>query len=144
MGQALKKLGGGRSSSRILPKKPHQQAAESRFQDPTLKGHLPGDVHPDRPYPYATPQEEEREWDRSSPTYSKMVKELAGSVVAKEAKDGDVDEHTYTRRPLPKIRNTTTTGVDEDSPAPPGKLNLKQIRQVFLSYQGLIKAIQVL
>ncbi|MCO5611137.1 hypothetical protein L7F22_065387 [Adiantum nelumboides] len=138
MGQALKKLGGGRSSSRIVPHKTHQQPAESRFQDPTLRGHLPGDVHPDPPYPDAIPQDQEREWDRSSLMYSKMVKELAGSVTTKQAGE-DVQEHTYSRRPLPRARNTTNTGFGEDSSVPPGKLNLAQIRQVFLSYQGLVK-----
>ncbi|MCO5567458.1 hypothetical protein L7F22_021149 [Adiantum nelumboides] len=88
--------------------------------------------------PDAIPQDQEREWDRSSPVYSKMVKELAGSVTTKQAGE-DVQEHTYSRRPLPRARNTTNTGFGEGSSVPPGKLNLAQIRQVLLSYQGLVK-----
>ncbi|KAH7439876.1 hypothetical protein KP509_04G079800 [Ceratopteris richardii] len=139
MGQALRKLGSARSS-RIAPSKAPHAPAESRFEDPRLKGHLTGDVNPDRPVtpdPSVIP-DQDREWDRSDPVYSTMVKKLAANVVTKKVHEVSDQEQTYARRPLPKIRNTRSTSFDEESAVPPGKLNLGQIREVFRSYQGLI------
>lgn len=40
-------------------------------------------------------------------------------------------------RPLPKLRNTTTeSGRYEERPAPPGTLNVAQLRHIMLLYQG--------
>lgn len=40
-------------------------------------------------------------------------------------------------RPLPKLRNTTTESSRyEGRPAPPGTLNVAQIRQIIMLYQG--------
>lgn len=40
-------------------------------------------------------------------------------------------------RPMPKLRNTTPeTGRYEERPAPPGTLNVAQLRQIILLYHG--------
>lgn len=40
-------------------------------------------------------------------------------------------------RPMPKLRNTTAeTGKYEERPAPPGTLNVAQLRQIILLYHG--------
>lgn len=93
-----------------------------------------------------------------------MVKTLAGNVVTTQGPKGVgevnsssllfdvicnvlsvifacvcVFQDAFMRRPLPKIRHSVNTGFDEDRSVPPGTLNLGHIRQVFLSYQGLIE-----
>ncbi|KAG8363031.1 hypothetical protein BUALT_BualtUnG0012200 [Buddleja alternifolia] len=41
------------------------------------------------------------------------------------------------KRPLPKLRNTTPdSGRYEERPAPPGTLNVAQVRQIILLHQG--------
>lgn len=40
-------------------------------------------------------------------------------------------------RPMPKLRNTTSeTARYDQRPAPPGTLNVEQLRQIILLYQG--------
>ncbi|XWS39046.1 hypothetical protein CRYUN_Cryun18bG0016400 [Craigia yunnanensis] len=40
-------------------------------------------------------------------------------------------------RPMPKLRNTTPeSGRYEERPAPPGTLNVKQLRDIMLLHQG--------
>lgn len=138
MGQALRKVTGWRGPSSVLkgtiPEA--QKPMESRFQDPRLQGHLPGDVHPDPPHPFAGPGDEAREWDKSDPMYSAMVKQLAGNVVTKQGPKG-VDKEAFFRRPLPKNRHNMGVGPDENTIVAPGTLNVGHIRQIFLSYQGL-------
>ena len=39
-------------------------------------------------------------------------------------------------RPMPKLRNTKPDSGYEETPAPPGTLNVAQLRQIILLHQG--------
>ena len=58
-------------------------------------------------------------------------------IKLKVDKEMILQDHPQFKRPLPK--NRQNTGSSESNHVPPGKLNASHIKQVFLSYQGLLE-----
>ncbi|GKB35718.1 hypothetical protein Tco_0880660 [Tanacetum coccineum] len=79
--------------------------------------------------------EEERDSE-----YDAMLSKMVGRIQTKPGGKLEMGEAFVVdkyNRPMPKLRNTTTeTGGYEQRPAPPGTLNVAQLRQVILLYQG--------
>ncbi|PWA55266.1 hypothetical protein CTI12_AA429050 [Artemisia annua] len=79
--------------------------------------------------------EEERDSE-----YDAMLSKMVGRIQTKPGGKLEMGEAFVVdkyNRPMPKLRNTTTeTGGYEQRPAPPGTLNVAQLRQIILLYQG--------
>ncbi|GER49780.1 hypothetical protein STAS_27051 [Striga asiatica] len=72
--------------------------------------------------------------------YDAMLSQMVGRIQTKPGGKLEMGEASVVekyKRPLPKLRNTTPdSGRYEERPAPPGTLNVAQIRQIILLYQG--------
>ncbi|EPS64545.1 hypothetical protein M569_10240 [Genlisea aurea] len=74
------------------------------------------------------------------PDYDTMLSQIVGRIQAKPGGKLEMGEAAVVekyRRPLPKLRNTRPDSDSYDErPAPPGTLNVKQLRQIILLHQG--------
>ncbi|KAI3459276.1 hypothetical protein Pfo_015939 [Paulownia fortunei] len=72
--------------------------------------------------------------------YDAMLSQMVGRIRSKPGGKLEMGEASVVekyKRPLPKLRNTTPeSGRYEERPAPPGTLNVAQVRQIILLYQG--------
>lgn len=78
--------------------------------------------------------------EEKDPKYDAMLNQMAGRVSAKRGGKLEMGEALVAEipsRPLPKLRNTNPeSGRYEERPAPPGTLNVKQLRDIMLLHQG--------
>ncbi|MBA0710619.1 hypothetical protein Golax_009896 [Gossypium laxum] len=78
--------------------------------------------------------------EERDPKYDAMLSQMAGRISAKPGGKLEMGEAFVAEnpsRPLPKLRNTTVeSGRYEERPAPPGTLNVKQLRHIMLLHQG--------
>ncbi|KAI3679613.1 hypothetical protein L2E82_51153 [Cichorium intybus] len=72
--------------------------------------------------------------------YDAMLNKMVGRIQTKpggKLETGEAYVVDKYNRPMPKLRNTTPeTGRYEHRPAPPGTLNVGQLRHIILLYQG--------
>ncbi|KAF5815347.1 hypothetical protein HanRHA438_Chr03g0134041 [Helianthus annuus] len=72
--------------------------------------------------------------------YDAMLSKMVGRIQTKPGGKLEMGEAFVVdkyKRPMPKLRNTTAeTGRYEQRPAPPGTLNVAQLRHIILLYQG--------
>ncbi|XP_071737289.1 uncharacterized protein [Rutidosis leptorrhynchoides] len=72
--------------------------------------------------------------------YDAMLSKMVGRIQTKPGGKLEMGEAYVVdkyNRPMPKLRNTTSeTTRYEQRPAPPGTLNVAQLRQIILLYQG--------
>ncbi|KVH91451.1 uncharacterized protein LOC112529495 isoform X1 [Cynara cardunculus var. scolymus] len=72
--------------------------------------------------------------------YDAMLSKMVGRIQTKPGGKLEMGEAFVVdkyNRPMPKLRNTTPeTGRYEQIPAPPGTLNIAQLRQIILLYHG--------
>ncbi|KAK1430833.1 hypothetical protein QVD17_13872 [Tagetes erecta] len=72
--------------------------------------------------------------------YDAMLSKMVGRIQTKpggKLEMGEAFVVDKNKRPMPKLRNTTSeTGRYEQRPAPPGTLNVAQLRHIILLYQG--------
>ncbi|EYU45558.1 hypothetical protein ABFS82_14G009200 [Erythranthe guttata] len=142
MGQAFRRASGRIGSSRADTK---SQLAKPVEQRPPPPPPLPVDK---LPADDVTPASEdassrvnvENVSEERDPQYDAMLSQMVGRIQSKAGGKLEMGEASVVdkyRRPLPKVRNTTPeSGGYEERPAPPGTLNVSQIRQVILLHQG--------
>ncbi|KAG8372957.1 hypothetical protein BUALT_Bualt12G0121100 [Buddleja alternifolia] len=74
------------------------------------------------------------------PQYDVLLSQMVGRIRSKPGGKLEMGEASVVdkyKRPLPKLRNTTPdSGRYEERPAPPGTLNVAQVRQIILLHQG--------
>ncbi|CAF2099526.1 uncharacterized protein LOC103869177 [Brassica rapa] len=74
------------------------------------------------------------------PQYDTMLNQMVGRIKAKpggKAEMGEASVVETSKRPLPKLRNTTPESTRyEAKPVPQGTLNVAQVRHIMLLYQG--------
>ncbi|KAL6503401.1 hypothetical protein OROGR_025324 [Orobanche gracilis] len=75
--------------------------------------------------------------------YDAMLSQMVGRIQTKPGGKLEMGEASVVekyKRPLPKLRNTTPdSGRYEERPAPPGTLNVAQVHQIILLYQGKLE-----
>uniref|UniRef100_A0A1J3IAF8 Dynein beta chain, ciliary n=1 Tax=Noccaea caerulescens TaxID=107243 RepID=A0A1J3IAF8_NOCCA len=78
--------------------------------------------------------------EERDPKYDTMLNQMVGRIRAKpggKAEMGEASLVETSKRPLPKLRNTTPESTRyEEKPAPQGTLNVAQVRHIMLLYQG--------
>ncbi|KAJ4847054.1 hypothetical protein Tsubulata_037447 [Turnera subulata] len=78
--------------------------------------------------------------ETKDPQYDAMLSQMVGRIKAKPGGKLETGEaHVVERydRPMPKLRNTKPdSGRVDDQAAPPGTLNVAQLRHIMLLYQG--------
>ncbi|CAA2985399.1 uncharacterized protein LOC111393603 [Olea europaea subsp. europaea] len=78
--------------------------------------------------------------EERDPGYDAMLGQMVGRIQSKPGGKLEMGEAFLVekyKRPLPKLRNTTLDSSRyEELPAPPGTLNVAQIRQIILLHQG--------
>ncbi|XP_010548932.1 PREDICTED: uncharacterized protein LOC104820251 [Tarenaya hassleriana] len=78
--------------------------------------------------------------EERDPQFDAMLSQMVGRIRAKpggKAEMGEASVMERSKRPLPKLRNTIPgSGRYEERPAPPGTLNVAQVRHIMLLYQG--------
>ncbi|XVF66241.1 hypothetical protein PTKIN_Ptkin10aG0019700 [Pterospermum kingtungense] len=78
--------------------------------------------------------------EERDPKYDAMLNQMVGRISAKPGGKLEMGEALIAEnpnRPLPKLRNTKPeSGRYEERPAPPGTLNVKQLRDIMLLHQG--------
>ncbi|KAL3812869.1 hypothetical protein ACJIZ3_014137 [Penstemon smallii] len=83
---------------------------------------------------------EENVLEDRDPQYDVMLNRMVGRIQTKPGGKLEMGEASVVdkyKRPLPKLRNTTPDyGKYEEKPAPPGTLNVAQLRQIILLHQG--------
>ncbi|KAJ7554570.1 hypothetical protein O6H91_06G145900 [Diphasiastrum complanatum] len=134
MGQAIRKL---RSKSQhFLP----SLSKASMQLRPPLRQSLEVKPTPPEPHPIVEPMQNLVGWDYSDPKYAAMVRQVVGRITTRPGGKPEMGEAEITaeyRRPKPVNRHTSAaTGPDDDIPVNPGTLNLRQLRELFLLYQG--------
>ncbi|CAH9117815.1 unnamed protein product [Cuscuta epithymum] len=94
-------------------------------------------VHGAENTPKANPKNILEERD---PQFDVMLSQMVGRIHAKPGGKSEMGEASIVgkyERPLPKLRNTTTESSRyEGRPTPPGTLNVAQLRQIIMLYQG--------
>ncbi|VFQ64660.1 unnamed protein product [Cuscuta campestris] len=78
--------------------------------------------------------------EERDPQFDGMLSQMVGRIRAKPGGKPEMGEASIVgkyERPLPKLRNTTTESSRyEGRPAPPGTLNVAQLRQIIMLYHG--------
>ncbi|KAJ4894217.1 hypothetical protein Rs2_21011 [Raphanus sativus] len=78
--------------------------------------------------------------EERDPQYDTMLNQMVGRIKAKpggKAEMGEASVVETSKRPLPKLRNTTPESTRyEEKPVPQGTLNVAQVRHIMLLYQG--------
>ncbi|CAF1705268.1 BnaC03g42110D [Brassica napus] len=78
--------------------------------------------------------------EERDPKYDTMLNQMVGRIKAKpggKAEMGEASVVESSKRPLPKLRNTTPESTRyEEKPVPQGTLNVAQVRHIMLLYQG--------
>ncbi|CAH8351000.1 unnamed protein product [Eruca vesicaria subsp. sativa] len=78
--------------------------------------------------------------EERDPMYDTMLNQMVGRIKAKpggKAEMGEASVVETSKRPLPKLRNTTPESTRyEEKPVPQGTLNVAQVRHIMLLYQG--------
>ncbi|XP_010510179.1 PREDICTED: uncharacterized protein LOC104786456 isoform X1 [Camelina sativa] len=84
--------------------------------------------------------EEDNVLEERDPKYDTMLNQMVGRIKAKpggKAEMGEASVVETSKRPLPKLRNTTPESTRyEENPVPQGTLNIAQVRHIMLLYQG--------
>ncbi|CAH2053119.1 unnamed protein product [Thlaspi arvense] len=83
---------------------------------------------------------DDNELEERDPKYDTMLNQMVGRIRAKpggKAEMGEASLVETSKRPLPKLRNTTPESTRyEEKPVPQGTLNVAQVRHIMLLYQG--------
>ncbi|CAL9221749.1 unnamed protein product [Arabidopsis halleri] len=78
--------------------------------------------------------------EERDPKYDTMLNQMVGRIRAKpggKAEMGEASVVETSKRPLPKLRNTTPESTRyEENPVPQGTLNVAQVRHIMLLFQG--------
>lgn len=78
--------------------------------------------------------------EERDPKYDTMLNQMVGRIKAKpggKAEMGEASVVETSKRPLPKLRNTTPESTRyEENPVPQGTLNVAQVRHIMLLFQG--------
>ncbi|XP_010466381.1 PREDICTED: uncharacterized protein LOC104746567 [Camelina sativa] len=84
--------------------------------------------------------EEDTVLEERDPKFDTMLNQMVGRIKAKpggKAEMGEASVVETSKRPLPKLRNTTPESTRyEENPVPQGTLNIAQVRHIMLLYQG--------
>ncbi|XP_010488154.1 PREDICTED: uncharacterized protein LOC104766036 [Camelina sativa] len=84
--------------------------------------------------------EEDNVLEERDPKYDTMLNQMVGRIKAKpggKAEMGEASVVETSKRPLPKLRNTTPESTRyEENLVPQGTLNIAQVRHIMLLYQG--------
>ncbi|XP_051152628.1 uncharacterized protein LOC127266426 [Andrographis paniculata] len=142
MGQALRRATGRMGGSRVDAAVQSDKLAGRRPPPPQTV--VPAEKLPGEGAPSGSESASRVNLDNvlenRDPQFDAMLNQMSGRIQSKPGGPLEMGEgfvvNKY-KRPLPKLRNTTVDSVRfEDRPAPPGTLNVAQIRQVILLYQG--------
>ncbi|KAJ9537689.1 hypothetical protein OSB04_030422 [Centaurea solstitialis] len=140
MGQAFRRASGRIRTSQPPSSSPSQQLNKPPDLTqplPPLDDKLPhvGPTSEGQPRDAADNVIEERDSQ-----YDAMLNQMVGRIQTKPGGKLEMGEAFVVdkyNRPMPKLRNTTPeTGRYEERPAPPGTLNVAQLRQIILLYHG--------
>lgn len=78
--------------------------------------------------------------EERDPSYDVMLNQMVGRIKSKPGGKLEMGEASVVERynrPMPKLRNTKpNSGRYEETPAPPGTVNVVQIRHILLLHQG--------
>ncbi|KAG2306486.1 hypothetical protein Bca4012_084500 [Brassica carinata] len=75
--------------------------------------------------------------EERDPQYDTMLNQMVGRIKAKPGGKAEASVVETSKRPLPKLRNTTSESTRyEEKPVPQGTLNVAQVRHIMLLYQG--------
>ncbi|EEF45517.1 conserved hypothetical protein [Ricinus communis] len=78
--------------------------------------------------------------EERDPQFDAMLSQMVGRIKTKPGGKDEMAEAAVVERynrPMPKLRNTTLDSARyEERPAPPGTLNVAQLRQIMLLHQG--------
>ncbi|KAG2316043.1 hypothetical protein Bca4012_066887 [Brassica carinata] len=87
-----------------------------------------------------TTSDDDNVLEERDPKYDTMLNQMVGRIKAKpggKAEMGEASVVETSKRPLPKLRNTTPESTRyEEKPVPQGTLNVAQVRHIMLLYQG--------
>ncbi|CAE5968052.1 unnamed protein product [Arabidopsis arenosa] len=87
-----------------------------------------------------TSDSEDNVLEERDPKYDTMLNQMVGRIRAKpggKAEMGEASVVETSKRPLPKLRNTTPESTRyEENPVPQGTLNVAQVRHIMLLFQG--------
>ncbi|XP_072955073.1 uncharacterized protein [Typha angustifolia] len=84
-------------------------------------------------------KDDERLLEERDLKYDDMLKQMAGRITSKPGGKLEMGEAFIVEqynRPMPKLRSTKEDGHGEQRPLPPGTLNVEQVHQIILLYQG--------
>ncbi|KAL3505749.1 hypothetical protein ACH5RR_031131 [Cinchona calisaya] len=137
MGQAFRRASGRIGSTKVDTTPSHLKKPVEVKPPPPEKLNV-DDVAP--PAESAAKFKAENVLEERNPQYDSMLSHMVGRIRTKPGGKLETGEAFVVEkydRPLPKLRNTTTeSGRYDDRPAPPGTLNVAQLRHIMLLYQG--------
>lgn len=145
MGQAFRRAAGKLRSTTIDTTSP-SSSAPSRYQNSSDRRPrvVPPDdrlhIHDKNDAGEGSAKSSPEVSGERDPTYEAMLSQMVGRITAKHGGKLEMGEAfvvQQSKRPLPKVRNTTPdSGRYEERPVPAGTLNVAQLRHIMLLYQG--------
>lgn len=145
MGQAFRRAAGKLRSTTIDTTSP-SSSAPSRYQNSSDRRPrvVPPDdrlhIHDKNDAGEGSAKSSPEVSGERDPTYEAMLSQMVGRITAKpggKLEMGEAFVVQQSKRPLPKVRNTTPdSGRYEERPVPAGTLNVAQLRHIMLLYQG--------
>ncbi|KAL6190989.1 hypothetical protein ACLB2K_037383 [Fragaria x ananassa] len=137
MGQALR-----RAAGKARPGSTIETPSSSSSIHKTVVNHRPP-VTPQEPVPEITKPDSdgsENLLEERDPKFDSMLNQMVGRIKSKPGGRPEMGEaHVVEKykRPLPKLRDTKPdSGRFEERAAPPGTLNVAQLRHIILLHQG--------
>ncbi|PIN08154.1 hypothetical protein CDL12_19270 [Handroanthus impetiginosus] len=143
MGQAFRRATGRIGSSRVDTASQLGKPVDRRPPPPPPQA-VPVDKRPTEDITHGSDGESrantENVLEDRDPQYDAMLSKMVGRIREKPGGKLEMGEASVVekyKRPLPKLRNTTPDSSRyEERPAPPGTLNIAQVRQIILLHQG--------
>ncbi|XP_047332606.1 uncharacterized protein LOC124936179 [Impatiens glandulifera] len=145
MGQALRKASGKIRTTNLDP--PSSSLPKKVLDDRPIVHHVKK-VSVSEDFTVSPPSEKElgskvnyeNLMEEKDPQFDAMLGQLVGRIKAKPGGKLEMGEASIVEkynRPLPKLRNTTVESTRyEERTAPPGTLNVAQLRHMMLLHQG--------
>ncbi|XP_038721491.1 uncharacterized protein LOC120013671 [Tripterygium wilfordii] len=136
MGQAFRRATGRiRPSGGTIDRQPPARPTESKVE---ISRRSRESVALDRD---GTPEiNADNNLEERDPKFDAMLSQMVGRISSKPGGKSEIGEASVVERynrPMPKLRNTKPDSARfEERPTPPGTLNVAQLRQIMLLYQG--------
>ncbi|VVA98879.1 unnamed protein product [Arabis nemorensis] len=142
MGQQLRRAVGRIKQVERSPSSTSRVAVDRRSlpKDDLSAGKSPSITAVDPVSDEARRTNEDNALEERDAQYDTMLNQMVGRIKAKpggKAEMGEAAVVETSKRPLPKLRNTTPESTRyEEKPVPQGTLNVAQVRHIMLLYQG--------